>query len=338
MKFFCRILLQDSTVISLPDDLKKLFKGCGGSASEAAVKCDVIIDQKNRQVIRMKCVAGVVHDSNMSVDILNIVEKGDLIVRDLGYFNLSHFSRIISKKAYFISRLSSSVNIFKNITDTTPIDIIEYLKKMKVSAKGIDVLIYLGKNDRIPIRLIALKVPKEVVEARRQQYKRSNGRSKEPSEALYEWNGYTMMITNIPKDRISLSTILKLYRIRWQIELFFKNMKSNMLVDELTGENRYRILCFIYIRLAVTWIVSIMYAYSQMIAPEGREVSLVKFTRWLRDVSEFKRVCITWNFSNLFEEIERDVDLLLIRKKTTSWSDMEESLEQDNQVKYKKAA
>ena len=45
-----RILLQDSTVISLPDTLKRLFRGCGGSASEAAVKCDFIIDQSNHLI------------------------------------------------------------------------------------------------------------------------------------------------------------------------------------------------------------------------------------------------------------------------------------------------
>ncbi len=338
INLFCRILIQDSTVISLPDTLKKIFKGCGGSASEAAIKCDFIIDQNNRRLVRIKCVPGIIPDANLSADILDFVQKDDLIVRDLGYFNLSHFSRIIAKKAYFISRLSKSVYIYLNKDDQVPFDIMEHLKKLKVGDKDIDIQVYLGQNERIPIRLIGLKVPPEVVEARRQQYKRSNGRSKEPSESLCEWNGYTLMITNIQKDQLSLKSILKLYKIRWQIELYFKNMKSNMLADELTGTNKYRILCFIYIRLAVTWIISTLYAYAQARAKEGEEVSLSKFTRWLRDVAEFKGACITCNFSSLLEEIDRDVDLLLVKKRKTSWKDVEASYEQDNRVKNRKAA
>lgn len=331
LKLISRILIQDSTVISLPDTLKKLFKGFGGSASKAAIKFDFIIDQNNKCILKIKYFAGRIPDLKLCNDIMEVVQEEDLIIRDLGYFNLSQFSKITMKKAYFISRLSNSVNVYLNKNDQIPVDIIEHLKKLDVKNKDADIQVYLGQKERIPVRLIGITVPPEVVEARRQQYKRSNGRSKEPSEFLNTWNGYTIMITNVPKEQLSLKMILKLYKVRWQIELFFKNMKSNMGFDNLTGRNKYRILCLIYIKLAVTWMISILYAYAQAIVEEKKEVSLCKLTRWLIDIGEFRTACLSWNFLNLLEELERDIDLLCMqkRKRRTSWRDIEETYEDE---------
>lgn len=43
--------------------------------------------------------------------------------------------------------------------------------------------------------------------------------------------------------------IIAIYKIRWQIELIFKNFKSNIELDYLAGTNKYRIESLIYGRL-----------------------------------------------------------------------------------------
>lgn len=311
---FLRILIQDSTVISLPETLSKIFKGCGGTASKAAVKWDYIIDQMNHMIVKMRWVAGNVPDAALSGNIIDLIQEDDLVIRDLGYFNLGNFSKIISKKAYFISRLSRIVHLYLNKDDEQPLDLMEHLEKLNARNKPVDIDVYMGKIERLPIRLIGVKVPPEVVESRRQQYRKARGK-KEPSELLKEWHGYTLMITNISRERFSLRSILKLYRIRWQIELFFKNLKSILVVDKMTGENKYRILCLIFTKLAVTWIASILYAYAQAIVGEGKEVSRFKFTRWLKDMGDLKKALCLREFETLFRELDRDLDLLCMETK-----------------------
>jgi hypothetical protein len=328
---FYRILLQDSTVISLPPSLKRIFRGCGGAASEAAVKCDFIIDQSNNLVIRVKFVAGRVPDSTMSSDIVGYLEKNDLVIRDLGYFNLSQLSKITNKKAYFISRLSKTTNIYLNQNDKEPLDLIAHLKKLEIEKNNVDIDVYIGRTERLQVRLIGIKVPQEVVEARRQKYK-ENHKKKEPTEELQEWNGYTLMISNISKKTMSIKMILKIYKIRWQIELFFKNMKSNLGVDNITGENKYRILCIVYIKITFTWIIANLYAYAQgLVAPE-EEVSLDQFTKWLKEENRLKYAFITGDLTNLLDELKRDVDLLCKqkRKRKTTWRDIEDTYVEEN--------
>ena len=60
-----------------------------------------------------------------------------MVIRDLGYFNLSNFSKIVNKKAYFLSRLSKSVNVYLNKSDEQPLNLIEYLEKLGVKALAV---------------------------------------------------------------------------------------------------------------------------------------------------------------------------------------------------------
>lgn len=306
--FYKRILLQDSTVISLPESVARIFRGCGGSASEAAVKCDVVIDQISHLIVRIKCIAGKVPDSSLSSDILEYLREGDLVIRDLGYFNLDSFVSMVKKDIKFISRLSKTVHIYLTKDEKTPLDLIKYLESIGVRNKEVDIEIYVGKTARIPMRLIGIKVPSEVIEIRRVRYKRL--RKCEPSQQLQEWNGYTMMLTNISKNELDLKKILKMYKVRWQIELFFKKIKSYLHIDKFTGENKYRILTLLYIKLILTWIASLLYAYAQLKVAQGKEISKFKFAKWLQEESSWKQALIEGNLRKLFKVLEKDLDFL----------------------------
>ena len=329
MSTFARVLIQDSSVISLPETLARIFKGSGGAASKAAVKYDYIIDQTNHLIVKMKCVAGRIPDSSLSGDIIDHVGESDLVIRDLGYFNLTNFSKIIKKRAFFLSRLSKGVLIYLNKDDEQPVNLVEHLEKLGVKHKGVDIDVYVGKKERLSVRLIGVKVPPAVVELRRKQYKKARGRSKEPSESLQEWHGYTLMITNISRSILSLSSILKQYKVRWQIELFFKNMKSIFVVDIMTGENKYRILCLIFTKLAIIWIASLLYAYAQVKIGTNKEVSRFKFSRWLKDIGNLREALCKRDFSNLLEELERDLDLLYREIKKNPDRDFQEGVEDE---------
>jgi len=328
---FQRILLQDSSVISLPETLSRIFRGCGGAASKAAVKCDIIFDQTSHLILRCKCLSGRIPDVSLSEDILSFAEEGDLVIRDLGYFNLSHFTIMKMKKIKFISRLRSDVSIYLNENDEKGIDIIEHLEKLRVNAKKIDLDVYIGKKERIHVRLIGIKVPEEVIKTRIQQYKKARGISKNPSEDLLIWYGYTLMITNITQEQMSLDSILKMYRVRWQIELFFKNMKSQLKVDNFTGRNKNRILCLLYIKLALTWISTLLYVLGQMLAGKECIVSSFKFTKWLHNLGGWQNVITKGDLTELIKDFKRDQHLL---RKQVKKKNKQENLNEKNGLEH----
>jgi hypothetical protein len=63
------------------------------------------------------------------------------------------------------------------------------------------------------------------------------------------WCAWTVFITNVPADRLSVAEVLTLARARWQIELLFKLWKSHGTIDVSRSQKPYRVLCDVYAKL-----------------------------------------------------------------------------------------
>jgi hypothetical protein len=88
--------------------------------------------------------------------------------------------------------------------------------------------------------------------------------------ALLSWSLY---ITNVPPELLSLEEAVRLYRVRWQIELIFKVWKSEAQLDRVAGRRRPRILCELYAKLIGVVITHVLSAPCRW---PKRELSLTK--------------------------------------------------------------
>src|SRR6202030_4215131 len=100
-----------------------------------------------------------------SVAIEDPVAPGSLTIRDLGYFCLKRFRSIGDQEAYWISRWQPGTTVLDE--DGERLDLLDFLRK-HASATPTDVPIWLGSVERLACRLIALRVPQEVADRRRQ--------------------------------------------------------------------------------------------------------------------------------------------------------------------------
>jgi hypothetical protein len=86
---------------------------------------------------------------------------------------------------------------------------------------------------RLPIRLIILPVPPEKAEIARKKVRRSGSKRQhkiDPCSTLAA--GFMMLATSLPAD-VPASEICAVYRLRWQIELAFKRLKSLIRIDRI---------------------------------------------------------------------------------------------------------
>ena len=60
---------------------------------------------------------------------------------------------------------------------------------------------------------------------------------------------WTIDLTNVPADRLSLADALVLGHARWQIELIFKLWKSQGVIDTWRSTHPWRLLCELYAKL-----------------------------------------------------------------------------------------
>ena len=102
----------------------------------------------------------------------------------------------------------------------------------------------------MPVRLVAQRLDDSQKEKRLKNIHNSY-RSKQPSQLVLELAGWSIYITNIPKEMLPQDSIHSVYILRWQIELFFKLVKSYAKIDELSGTTVPRVLCELYAKLIV---------------------------------------------------------------------------------------
>ena len=222
---FSRIRIKDSTKFTVPPNMQEEFKACGGdthSRSKAGVSVQYEYDLKSGEVTDLNITSGDRNDRTDAGESVENMEKNDLIIRDLGYFSTPVLKSCMEKEAFFLSRLDSTTNAYDqagNLISFT--DIYKTMQANGMTEK--EMLVYVGKQTRLPVRLILQLVPDEVYEKRIRERNRKNkshgrGQVKEETKIRYRFN---VFITNAEESRLSPRQIFPLYRLRWQIELQF---------------------------------------------------------------------------------------------------------------------
>ncbi len=100
---FARVLLHDSTVQSLPPHLAAAFPGSASQSTPttAALKIQWVCDLLSGAVVQLSLSSFRRNDQASAPDILSVVQKGDLILRDLGYFSLGVLAQLESQGRLF---------------------------------------------------------------------------------------------------------------------------------------------------------------------------------------------------------------------------------------------
>ncbi len=172
-----------------------------------------------------------------------------MIIRDFGYFSLPVLKEIIKQKAYIVSRLQTKIHIFQN--DETQISfekLYAWMKKNNITQLHKNVLI--GKIDKIPVRLYAETVPEEIYQKRLQKIEKYNKKKGHKTSDDYKARiRFNLFITNVDEEKLPTEKIYSLYKLRWQIELIFKNLKSNIKIDKLRPVKFNRFMCILYAKL-----------------------------------------------------------------------------------------
>jgi hypothetical protein len=214
---FSGVYLLDSTTITLPDALASVWQGCGGSTtgSAAALKVQVLWNLTTGALRHVGLQAGRACDQRAGVQAL-VLPRGALRIADLGYFTLDQIATAQRQGSFTLSRWYPQTALFA--PDGTPLDLLTLLREHAQPTLDWDVRV--GSAQRVPVRLLAERVPQEVADQRRRR-RRKEARAKGQAVsaqalALAEW---TICVTTVPRAQLTVAEALVLGRVRWQIEM-----------------------------------------------------------------------------------------------------------------------
>jgi hypothetical protein len=245
---FPSVNILDSSTITLPDVMKDQFTGCGGSygAGAAAVKLQTELELRGGAIQHIEIEPGRSTDGATSRQHVRR-GAGSLRIADLGYFNLGVFAEMKAAGEYFLSRLQFGTLVFE--INGVVVELISWLARH--ANPVVDQRILLGKERRLPCRLIAWRVPPEQAARRRAKLRKEllDKHGKEPTAERLSWCDWTILVTNVPEDMLTPQEAVVLNRARWQVELLFKRWKSQGLVAELSGSTEVRQMVRVWARL-----------------------------------------------------------------------------------------
>lgn len=243
---FSAVNLIDSSGIPLPASLAELYPASRNNKA-ANLKLRVVFDFLYGRLQQVLFVPGNQADQGFA-GYLRTVKAGSLNIMDLGHFNLTNFKAIANQGAFYLSRYKHRTQVMSLAGQE--LDLLEQLSGQPEPVVELEVLVGKSRHHRLPSRLVAFRLKQEIADQRRRKAKAAAQRRGQTVSsqtlALLDWSIY---LTNAPAERLTPPQIATLYRVRWQIELLFKLIKSYFGLRRFAQLRPERLLTELYAKL-----------------------------------------------------------------------------------------
>lgn len=271
-----RVLVQDSTVIRLPAWLFARFSGVSNAHHAVCnARIQATYDVKNMVFVSFEICA--YSDNDLSAAPRLELRKGDLVLRDRGYLIAAEVARHIEAGADCIYRHKTGTTYLDEETGE-PIDL---LAELRLNG-SIDRMVLLGNKEKTRVRLVSAPVSEEVANYRRMKAKREM-KGHDPSAEVLALMNWTIFLTTADNG-VDFADILRIYGLRWRIEVIFKTWKSHLNFDAIHRVSDIGLRSILTMRLVmITEGTNVLYrsCHSYVKQHHGRELSLQKFLKRL---------------------------------------------------------
>lgn len=209
-----------------------------------AIKLHSAIDLKGNIPSFNVITDGKVYDGKI-LDILPF-EVGSIYIMDRGYLDYKRLYNIEKNKSYFITRSTSNIKLRriysnKNIKAETRVKTEEGLDQNT------------EENEFIISDQIASFITKEAKKSYPQNLRRIRYKFKEKNEKKFKF--LTFLTNNLTLEAL---TIARLYKKRWQIELFFKWIKQHLKIKTFYSYNENGVKVQIWTAICTYLLVAIL--------------------------------------------------------------------------------
>jgi putative transposase len=210
------VLLVDSSSSTLPDGAEFTFPAPRSNTTPASIKLHVCLDLLRGTLHWFETSPAKEHDRGHFPKIPSL--RGKLVIFDLGYWDFDLLASIARFGGFFLSRLKSNTRVLV-------VRVIDGLPKRDLPGTWLlDHRLKAGKNGAKRI----VEVMGDFLDGNRQVFEARVIGFWNPAEKQYHW-----YVTNL---KVAAALIYPLYRIRWQLELFFKSLKQSFrLADQPSG-------------------------------------------------------------------------------------------------------
>jgi DDE family transposase len=264
---FGALYLLDSTCFDCPESLKELFPSCGGDGSAANVKVLLRYELIAGRLEPLHVLEGKRSDQGQALKAAERLLENQLQLQDKGFFDTKAWHAAEQRGAYLLMPLPHSVTLWLAGTADPKETQLDLAAALEVSLQNREEwpALYLGKIGHRTglVRLVAFRLSPQSAARHRQGLResmRTQGRT--PSAKALQLAGWLLLVTNAPAQKLPAAMLSYLYRLRWQVELIFRQTKSVLRLDKSESQAPNRVQCEIWARLICAVLLFLWHAHA----------------------------------------------------------------------------
>ncbi len=199
------------------------------------------------------------------------VRPKDCLIADRGYAHAAGILHVHQKGGYVIVRHNAQTLPVEG-EDGTTVDVLAWLRGLSQPGQVRSRWVFIRGEDgaRVRVRLCAVRKSDEaVVASQRKLRRRAQQKGQELRPETLEYAHWVMVLTTVPEELCSDVQILEWYRVRWQIELAFKRLKSLAGFGHLPKYDPISSRAWLYGKLLVALLTEKMQRYANAFSPWG---------------------------------------------------------------------
>lgn len=198
------------------------------------------------------------------------VSAGDYVLGDAGYCTPAGVESLSRQGAYGLVRLNSGSLPLESRRGQRW-DLLPRLGSLtEVGRVGEWPVWVSGPRRRMEGRLCALrKSEQSILQAHRRLRRRASKTGKQVQPATWEYAKYVVVFTTFPRQEFTAPEILQCYRVRWQIELVFKRLKSLAQLGHLPKYDESSSRAWLYGKMLVALLTQKLARIGRAISPWG---------------------------------------------------------------------
>jgi hypothetical protein len=261
------VRLMDATIISPP--------GVKGTGWRVHLNLD----------LEQMCVSGVeVTDAHGAETLARMPpQPGEIRIADRGYAFASSILSML-RQAYVLVRVNWQ-NPLLLLPNGQRFDPIPWIQNLTGPA---ECQVFLSTPDeRYELRFLACPLPAQSTQKARRKARCEASRKNyliKPNTLIAA--GYLLLLTNLPPERWPIQRVFWLYRMRWQVELYFKRLKSILTLDHLHAKNPDMVQTYLLAKLL-----------SALLLEDLCHQVQIRFPDWFLDL---ERPISIWRLTSLF--------------------------------------
>ena len=195
---------------------------------------------------------------------------GELVLADAGYGNPPGIAAVVGQGADVCVRLNpASLPLMDERGHSFPL--LQKVQRLKKAGDIAEWRVWVrSKDGNIAGRVCGIRKSEEAIQRalRRLLLKQQNGKGEATPETR-EYACYVLVFTTLPQSHASAPYILECYRLRWQIELTFKRLKSILQLGHVPKQDDQSSRAWLYGKLFVALLSQKLARIGSAISPWG---------------------------------------------------------------------